>query len=426
MFEAFVNPWSMVAGLLLVSVPIIIHLINRLRYKRIHWAAMEFLLKAQKRMKRKLILQQLLLLLLRCLLVALVGMLIGRFLGFSPFQGRETRTTLHTVLLDDTPSMADSVPENGSPVTAFTAAKRLLSEQMAPAMSLATNPQVLEVQRLSETANPHSVGRINATTIEELTTYLATLQTSSARGRVVDALTSIAERATSDTPDTARVVHIVSDFRSIDWELDGPALRTAIDTLAKRNVKVHMIDVASPHRKDEKKPPQASDNLGILELSPAKKVVAAFEMGEFTLRIRNAGIAEVRDVTVAISVNGDDNKGQTLAIPAIAGGQTEEIRFRVGPFDRIGTADQPLERFSIVSARISSTENGGIPDDNVRHTVVEVRPKLAILAIDGRPADRDKKEGDSFYLRNLFTPGLPELSAISNPGTFANLRVFIC
>ena len=61
MSEWFLNPWSMLAGALLVAVPVLIHLINRVRYKRVRWAAMEFLLKAQKRVRRKLIVQQLLL-----------------------------------------------------------------------------------------------------------------------------------------------------------------------------------------------------------------------------------------------------------------------------------------------------------------------------------------------------------------------------
>ena len=66
---------------LLVATPIIIHLINRIRFRRVDWAAMEFLLKAQKRMRRRKILGQLILLLLRCLLVFLVGILLARFLG---------------------------------------------------------------------------------------------------------------------------------------------------------------------------------------------------------------------------------------------------------------------------------------------------------------------------------------------------------
>src|SRR5918994_1642242 len=106
MSELFLNPWSMAAGAALINSPIIIHLINRIRYRRVRWAAMEFLLKAQRRMRRKLILQQLLLLLLRVLIVLLIGLLVGRFLGFD-MTGKENRSTAHLVILDDTPSAAD-------------------------------------------------------------------------------------------------------------------------------------------------------------------------------------------------------------------------------------------------------------------------------------------------------------------------------
>ena len=65
MLSLFLNPWTLLAGAALVGVPIVIHLINRIRFRRVKWAAMEFLLKAQKRMRRRKILEQLLLLLLR-------------------------------------------------------------------------------------------------------------------------------------------------------------------------------------------------------------------------------------------------------------------------------------------------------------------------------------------------------------------------
>ena len=63
--EFFLNPWSMVAGGAMIIAPILIHLINRMRFKRIRWAAMEFLLKSQKRNRRKLIVEQMILLLLQ-------------------------------------------------------------------------------------------------------------------------------------------------------------------------------------------------------------------------------------------------------------------------------------------------------------------------------------------------------------------------
>src|ERR1043165_6830267 len=83
MLGLFLNPGFLFIGIALISVPIIIHLINRMRFKRIRWAAMEFLLKAQKRTRRRLTIEQLILLALRCLLIALVGLLVARFVGCS-------------------------------------------------------------------------------------------------------------------------------------------------------------------------------------------------------------------------------------------------------------------------------------------------------------------------------------------------------
>src|SRR6185312_12506896 len=58
MLDLFANPGFLAAGGALVSAPIIIHLINRMRFKRLRWAAMEFLLKAQKRTRKRLIIEK--------------------------------------------------------------------------------------------------------------------------------------------------------------------------------------------------------------------------------------------------------------------------------------------------------------------------------------------------------------------------------
>src|SRR5436305_4702741 len=101
MFTQFLNPAYLAAGAALISLPIIIHLINRMRFRRIRWAAMEFLLKSQKRNRRRLIIEQLILLALRCLLVLLVGFLVSCFIGFSLAFMRK-QSTLHVVVLDNT------------------------------------------------------------------------------------------------------------------------------------------------------------------------------------------------------------------------------------------------------------------------------------------------------------------------------------
>ena len=71
---SYVLPW----GIALAAVPVIVHLINRLRYRRVRFAAMEFLLKSQQRNRRRLMIEQLILLLLRIAIVAGLLVLISR------------------------------------------------------------------------------------------------------------------------------------------------------------------------------------------------------------------------------------------------------------------------------------------------------------------------------------------------------------
>src|SRR5580704_17267458 len=99
---------SLLCFLPLVGLPVLIHLINLLRHRRVRWAAMEFLLQSQKRNRTWVILKQLLLLLLRMAAVAAVVLMaaqprarntLGALLG-----GGKTQ---HIILLDDSFSMSD-------------------------------------------------------------------------------------------------------------------------------------------------------------------------------------------------------------------------------------------------------------------------------------------------------------------------------
>src|ERR1700716_1711217 len=80
---AFITPWFLAAGAALTSIPIIIHILNRRRFKVVPWAAMEFLLQAMRKKRRRLKFEQWLLLLTRCALLALMGMALARPLGCS-------------------------------------------------------------------------------------------------------------------------------------------------------------------------------------------------------------------------------------------------------------------------------------------------------------------------------------------------------
>src|SRR5207249_622944 len=151
MYELFLNPANMVIGGALISSPIIIHLINRMRFKRVRWAAMEFLLKSQKRNRRRLIIEQLILLALRCALVCLAGFLLARFLGAGFAEGFRPQNTVHLVVLDDRLSMTDQWKhEDGTKRNAFQAGKQVVEKEIAKNALLNRSAQRLVLVRLSE------------------------------------------------------------------------------------------------------------------------------------------------------------------------------------------------------------------------------------------------------------------------------------
>ena len=100
---AFLAPAFAIAGLCLAGIPIAIHLLNRRRYKVVDWAAMDFLLRAMRKNRRRVRFEQWLLLACRCLVLALLGLALSRPLGCNAnsaaaFGGR---TGLHVFVIDN-------------------------------------------------------------------------------------------------------------------------------------------------------------------------------------------------------------------------------------------------------------------------------------------------------------------------------------
>ncbi|RKY11508.1 MAG: hypothetical protein DRP82_07435, partial [Planctomycetota bacterium] len=102
---SFVNP-AMLWFLFLVSIPIIIYIINRQRFKRMWWAAMEFLLRAMKKNRRRIRVENLLLLIIRTLIVLLAVLAVARPQIGAAFLGPLARKSRNFFfLLDNSYSM---------------------------------------------------------------------------------------------------------------------------------------------------------------------------------------------------------------------------------------------------------------------------------------------------------------------------------
>jgi len=420
----FANPWFMAAGGALVSAPVLIHLINRMRFKRVRWAAMEFLLKSQKRNRRKLIIEQLILLALRCLLVLLVGLLLGRLrLG-----GDTGQNAFHFVVLDDTPSMGDHFVDNGKASNSFGVAKEQV-KLLADTIAQASTRQQMRVVLLSDLDNVVFDQQLGNNSGDDLAAKMQDLKPGALHIDPIRAVET-AQTVFSKQPRGKKVFHFVSDFRDRDWKTgpDAEALAKAVDGLTATGAHVSYIDTAHRFRGQSEEGIAPHANLAIEDLKAETTIAAEGVPVEFTVGVHNYGTEAkksflhvytrpiyVRDGKIEEGEKLQEDAGSTGPIDNLQPGNRTEKKFTLlfqkkQPSVDVKEGDKPEERarkrradaeFVQVSVQIDDEpKDMGLDADNVRDVVVEVRKKVPTLVVDGALAESRKRDGDLYYLES--------------------------
>lgn len=415
----FANPGFLFIAAALISVPIIIHLINRMRFKRIRWAAMEFLLKAQKRTRRRLIIEQLLLLALRCLLIALVGLLVARFVGCS--DNNLGKPNLHIVLLDDTLSTQDTWKQEGAAKNGLDVARneiktiikgiaqghpsdRLVLIQLSKMLEKEYQPAVYE--KLSDETRRKEVER-DIGDIEPSLTHVSTL-----RGL------KVAKDFLIKYVDTPATLYLVGDYRHRDWTgVEGEALVKELVELANKNkdkLKIRPTDTVFPKRIiNQGGIPTSRDNVGIIDFRASTRIVGKNMPVQFNVTIMNFGSKQIevslmaRDETSGkdmFDINFNPHNPVKL-VPGKITVVTFEHRFTEV---KAGENNHAHLSVRLQSPQLGALENDALAADNIRWASVEVRERVPVLIIDGDPKGRDEGK-DSFFLRT---------SLISIPGSY--------
>jgi hypothetical protein len=414
MLELFANPGYVAAGAALISAPIIIHLINRMRFKRLRWAAMEFLLKSQKRNRRRLIIEQLLLLALRCLLVAMVTMLVARFAGFS-FGAGQGQDQLHIVLLDDTLSMNDQWKEGDSQRDCFQVAKNdFILDRIAKSLAQSNRNDRLVLLPLSRIVidrnyQPRTYSRLNdKNKMDEFKSDLERLEPSKLHIDLMPGIKKVQELV-ANNPESRITLYLVSDFRQSDWSTaGGEAVQKALLQLAKSaGVEIRVQDTVSPYRLvGQGGIPVSHDNIGIVDLRASTRVAGKGMPVTFTATVANYSAREAQvNVAVFDDASGEErhevdfNPPMPLKVPA---GSTVHTSFELRFNPQIKATET---YFGQISARLESAqrgklENDGLVEDNVRHAAIEIRNKVPVLVIDGEGARGRAENQDSFFIRN--------------------------
>lgn len=364
-------------GLPLIAVPLLIHLINLRRHRRVQWAAMEFLLESQKRNKKWIFLRQLLLLLMRTAAIALVVMMLaGPILQFQWGRLFGKGTTHHLILLDDSYSMSDHWETS----SAFAEAKRVVTELLDQATQQPGN-QKLTLLRFSQ-ANQLTAGAevaelerpLDRETYDDVSAMLQKLAVTETDVGPREALQA-ALRLPEPTEDETRIAYLVSDFRRQQWQGETET-RDLLRQLRDQATQLHLIQCVE----------QSRPNLAITKLAPESGIRAASVETWMQVTVTNYG--DVAADSVVVTVLQDTQKLPAVQFDTIPPGESSTRRFRV--------------TFSAAGAHQlqASLASDAIELDSVRYFACDIPNEFPVLLVDG------SREGDDgYYLRTALNPG---------------------
>jgi hypothetical protein len=386
-----VSPGLFLAGAAAIAVPILIHLFNRRRFRTIEWAAMDFLLEAERKNRRRILIENLLLLALRCLAVFLIGMVLARPFLPSQWTGNllGTNDFERIVILDDSLSM-QATQDNES---AFDQAKESLARMVR---ALATDRSNNSLTILTTTAPEERVRNgnvVNATTQDEILAELNTLQPSSKSADIGAALQEVEQYLNSQPKNVNRVIYVISDMRDRDWNAPAPGdgagqPKRVLERIAKLASGCFVIDVGEG----------SDENLIVQDVRSEGSVVAGVEQ-RFDVTVANPSSKAIDDVEVRLVVG--DSTPLMREIESI-------------PANGIATA---TFSYTFV-APIKEEDEGGmkaLPPVRISAAVRSTRPEVADrLALDSQ---------SSFPARLM--GGIPALLVDGDPSaTFGRAETF--
>ncbi|HEX4144994.1 MAG TPA: BatA domain-containing protein [Pirellulales bacterium] len=370
-------------GLALLSVPVLIHLINRLRHRRVGWAAMEFLLASQRRSRNWILLKQLLLLLLRVVAVAAIVLMLAQ--PHNQWAALLSHAkTHHIVLVDDSFSMSDRL----SDASALDRAKDVVL-RLADQAARADNPQVFTLLRFSQAgAGPRGTQPdmlqqpLTGGLRERLAEMVAAWTPSQLASGPAEALEAI-ERLPEQGGSEERMVYLISDFRANQWD-DPAEIRKTLTRLQQSGAHLQLVDCVD----------SAHPNLAIADLRVTSGVCTAGVPLWMAVTVTNYATGPAHDVSVTLAEDGLARPA--VVIPQVPAGKSITRRFPVV----FATAGEHR-----ISAQLGSD---AITADNVRYAVVDVSATSPVLIIDGDP-----RGGDAVFLSTAMSPGGKVKSGIS-------------
>ncbi len=381
-------------GLATLAIPVLIHLIFQKRYRRVPWAAMEFLLAAVKKTKNRLRVENLLLLLLRMLILLLLALVFARpyltGLGLGEFlpAGANKRSVHLTIVLDRSYSMGyvdanraifdharDEVrrridpldPEKGDTVTLIVAGgKPAVWQGIKYSSDLEATRAALDRVELSD-------ARDDVPALVQLLLDLGLEDGTAAGGLAAHA--------------DKRLV-IVTDGQKSGWDEAGrkdSPFHEDLQRVGKDYRPIEIVVVGPP----ELHPP----NLVVADLTTSGKVIGVGLPATFVATLKNESKAAISGIEVAFVVDGQPRYFERDLV--VEAGEEKGVVFQ-HQFTTAGAhAAEAVASGAGVADRLAT--------DNRRRVVFDVRDELSVLLVDGDPTAHEFDRA-TYFLERVLAP----------------------
>ncbi len=382
-FPFFTSLGFLAAGAACALGPVIIHLLNRQRYRTVQWAAMDFLREAIQRNRRILQIRDILLLVLRTAAVLLLGAALAR-----PFFSAQTgtfdqRQPLHAILLiDNSLSMGYESLDGDLLSKAKGRAKDFLDE-----LPVGSKTTVIPISGSIDPVSPDPFD-----TQEMALEAIDRIQLVDRSAQMPRAM-NLAREAALAAPQLAKRIVFFGDQQLLNWQdVQGK-------DVSDEQLPVQVVDISAPDW----------ENSWIADIRVQDDLADIETPTTILVEVAHRGETPRRDVPVTLSL-GDVVLGEkTVTLEPGPGTRQVEFQHVFNNLAELPEADRPV--FATLKASLPADR---LPQDDERFLAVPVVAALPVVFIDqygDEEAPAKNRLGETRHLRQLLAPKSSRLDA---------------
>jgi hypothetical protein len=362
-------------GLALASVPILIHLLFRRRFRRIEWAPMRYLKLSIQKNRRRFRIEQLLLLALRTAIILVMFFMLARPVmhaeGLAGWLAGRSRTS-QLLVLDDSLSMG----ARDAGRSAFDRARELAQEVVRH-----VGPQDRFTLVVASRPQAPLMREVEVQSADDVRSLIAGLTLSDTFVSWKSTLDAIDDLVTSGTF-PIREVTLITDLRRAGW---NDEIREIADHWASSQVRLRILDVGS----------DKVENVALTELEQVDRVSLAGAPTRYEATIRNQTPQDLQGAEASFIVDG---KPSLVRLPTLAPGATVQMPL-------VATLQEPgLHHITL------KLPQDDLPGDDQRQAVTKTQARLRIVLVDGEPSS-EPLAGEVDFLALAMSLGAGEADA---------------